>query len=93
VADVAVHAVPSPLMEDDIKVTVVLVEGSSLTHDDLYRWSIDEVPYFALPRYLEFRIDLPRSDMGKILKVELREQGVTPETWDAETSGITVEKR
>jgi hypothetical protein len=31
--------------------------------------------------------------MKKILKAQLREEGVGPNTWDADTSGIEVEKR
>ena len=93
VADLAVHAVPSPQLEDDIKVTLVLRDGSSATPEEIYRWSLDKVPYFALPRYLEIRDDLPRSPLGKILKGELRDDGITEGTWDADTSGIKVEKR
>ncbi len=54
-ADVAVHAVPSELTEDDLKVTATRIDGSTLTADELFRWCIDELPYFALPRYIEFR--------------------------------------
>jgi crotonobetaine/carnitine-CoA ligase len=92
-ADVAVHAVPSPLTEDDLKVTATVKEGTTITEEVLFRWCIDELPYFALPRYIEFRAELPRSPVGRVLKRELREQGVTASTWDAETSGITYEKR
>jgi crotonobetaine/carnitine-CoA ligase len=92
VADVAVYAVPSPLTEDDIMVAVELAAGASLTEEELFRWLVDRVPYFILPRYVEIR-DLPRSDMHKILKGTLREDGVRPTTWDLEQSGITVEKR
>ena len=93
IADVAVHAVPSPLLEDDIKVTAVLRAGESVAPEDLYRWCLDQIPYFALPRYIEIRDDLPRSPLGKVLKRELRDDGVTAATWDAEESGITVERR
>jgi crotonobetaine/carnitine-CoA ligase len=93
IADVAVFAVPSPVTEDDIMVAVELVEGSTLTEEELFRWSLDAIPYFALPRYIEIRDELPRSDMKKILKAQLREEGVGPNTWDAEQSGIEVEKR
>jgi crotonobetaine/carnitine-CoA ligase len=93
VADVAVFAVPSPMTEDDIMVAVELVEGASLTEEDLFRWSIDAIPYFALPRYIEIRDELPRSDMKKILKAQLRDEGIGPRTWDADKSGIEVEKR
>jgi crotonobetaine/carnitine-CoA ligase len=92
-ADVAVHAVPSELTEDDLKVTATLEEGSALTEADLFRWCIEELPYFALPRYIEFRAELPRSPVGRVLKRELRTEGVTTATWDAEASGITFEKR
>jgi crotonobetaine/carnitine-CoA ligase len=91
-ADVAVHAVPSPLTEDDLKVTATLKEGASLTAAELFVWCIDELPYFALPRYIEFRAELPRSPVGRVLKRELRAEGVTAATWDAEASGITYEK-
>jgi crotonobetaine/carnitine-CoA ligase len=92
-ADVAVHAVPSPLTEDDLKVTATRKADTDLTEEQLYRWCIDELPYFALPRYIEFRDELPRSPVGRVLKRELRDEGVTAATWDAEAAGIVVEKR
>jgi crotonobetaine/carnitine-CoA ligase len=92
-ADVAVHAVPSDLTEDDLKVTATVKEGASVTEEELFRWCIDELPYFALPRYVEFRVELPRSPVGRVLKRELRNEGVTAATWDVEASGITYEKR
>jgi crotonobetaine/carnitine-CoA ligase len=91
-ADVAVHAVPSELTEDDLKITATVAEGATLTEDELFRWCIDELPYFALPRYIEFRSELPRSPVGRVLKRELRAEGPAG-AWDAEASGITYEKR
>eukprot|EP01035_Chromulina_nebulosa_P004655 gene4655-6357_t len=55
-------------------------------------WAIDAVPYYALPRYIEFRDSLPKNPQGRVLKYELRDQGCTPATWDQETSGIQVTK-
>ncbi len=92
-ADVAVHAVPSDMSEDDLKITATLAEGHDVSEADLFRWCIDQLPYFALPRYIEFRAELPRSPVGRVLKRELRDEGVTAATWDADTSGITYEKR
>ena len=46
--------------------------------------SFEHLPYFALPRYIEFRDSLPRSPVGRVLKRELRAEGVTPTTWDAD---------
>lgn len=92
-ADVAVHAVPSPLTEDDLKITATLKEGAALTEEELFRWCIDQLPYFALPRYIEFRHELPRSPVGRVLKRELRDEPIGPGVFDAETSGITYERR
>lgn len=91
-ADVAVHAVPSEMTEDDLKVTATLAEGASITEDELFRWCIDELPYFALPRYIEFRAELPRSPVGRVLKRDLRAEG-PGDAWDADASGITYDKR
>ena len=69
------HAVPSELTEDDLKITATLAEGAGLTEEELFRWCIDQLPYFALPRYIEFRDELPRSPVGRVLKRELRDEG------------------
>ena len=92
-ADVAVHAVASSLTEDDLKVTATLKEGAELDEETLFRWCVDRLPYFALPRYIEFREELPRSPVGRVLKRELREEGATLGTWDSEAAGIQYEKR
>ena len=84
---------PSELAEDDIKATAVLTDGASLTEEELFRWCVDQLPYFALPRYIEFRDDLPRSPVGRVLKRDLRDEGVTAETWDADAAGIDYERR
>ncbi|WP_235620602.1 AMP-binding protein [Mycolicibacter sinensis] len=93
VTDVAVHAVPSDMTEDDVKVTAVVRDGAELTEEQLCRWSLDRLPYFAIPRYIEFRTELPRNATGKILKHQLRDAGVTAATWDIEDSSIKVTKR
>jgi crotonobetaine/carnitine-CoA ligase len=56
-------------------------------------WCVAHLPYFALPRYIEFREQLPRSPVGRVLKRELREEGVTSDTWDAEAAGVEYERR
>jgi crotonobetaine/carnitine-CoA ligase len=92
-ADVVVHAVASEMTEDDLKVTATLKEGATVSEEELFRWSIDRLPYFALPRYIEFRAELPRSPVGRVLKRDLRDEGITTATWDVELSGITYERR
>jgi len=91
--DVAVHAVPSEFAEYDVKITVVLQADATVTEEELCRWMAERVPYFAIPRYVEFRDDLPRNPVGRVLKYQLRDEGVTPSTWDREVAGIEFERR
>jgi crotonobetaine/carnitine-CoA ligase len=92
-AEVAVHAVPSDKGEDDVKVTAVLRPGATLTPEALFHWATDAVPYYALPRYIEFRESLPKNPQGRVLKYQLRDEGKTAHTWDLETTDIKVSKR
>ncbi len=93
IEDVAVHAVLSDLTEDDVKVTAVLKPGESVSEEQLCLWAVDRLPYFAVPRYIEFRQELPRNPIGRILKYQLRDDGCTPATWDREKSGLQLAKR
>jgi crotonobetaine/carnitine-CoA ligase len=93
IAEVAVHAVPAVNGEDDVKVTAVRHPESNLTAEVLFRWAMGKVPYYGLPRYIEFRESLPKNPQGRVLKYELREQGKTQATWDLEETDIKIEKR
>jgi crotonobetaine/carnitine-CoA ligase len=93
ITDVAVHAVFSEMGEDDVKVTAVLKEGETLTERELCEWCLDKVPFFAVPRYIEFRTDLPRNPTGKIMKFQLRDDGCTESTWDREKSDFEMQRR
>lgn len=93
VKEVAVHAIGAQDAEDDIKVTIVLNEDVPVTEEELCRWSIDQLPHFAVPRYYEFRAELVKNPTGRVLKYRLREEGKTPNTWDRETAGIVVRRK
>ena len=88
IEQVAVHAVPSNLQEDDLKVTAKLKPGAVLSEEALCRWLIERVPYYSVPRYIEFRAELPVNPQGRVLKFQLRAEGATLATWDIETTNI-----
>ena len=93
IKDVAVHSVLSPLGEDDVKITAEINPDVPVSEEELCRWSIDQLPYFAIPLYIEFREELPRGATGKVLKHQLRDEGKTATTWDREEAGLTFEKK
>jgi crotonobetaine/carnitine-CoA ligase len=84
VAEVAIHAVKSAMTEDDVKATVVLRAGACASEAELREWAETRIPRFALPRYIEFRSELPKNPIGRVLKFQLRDEGLTPATWDSE---------
>jgi crotonobetaine/carnitine-CoA ligase len=90
IAEVAVHAVSSPATEDDIKACVVLSQGEPLAPEDLFTFFRDSLPYFAVPRYVEFLEALPRNAMGRVLKHELRARPLGPGTIDFDRLGLTI---
>ncbi len=86
VVESAALAVPSEYLEDEVKVCVVLREGSELTHAELHAHLETTMPSFMVPRYLELVDALPKTEATmRTQKVKLRESGLTETTWDATT--------
>jgi carnitine-CoA ligase len=92
VAAVAVTGVPSPLGEDDIKASIVTVNGDPLEPAELFDFFRTSLPYFAIPRYLEFTTHLPSTATGKIRKEQLREEGIHPGLIDLNALGLVVSR-
>lgn len=88
----AVFAVKSALAEDEVMATIVLRDGATLEPLDLIRYCEPRLPYFAVPRYLDFARDLPKTENGKIQKFKLRETGVTATSWDLDASGYRLRR-
>ena len=95
VAEVAAIAVKSEIMEgeDEIKVCVVLKPGCQATPEELLDLCQAQMPYYSVPRYVEFVTALPKTPTEKIQKAKLREAGITPATWDREAAGYEVKRR
>jgi len=92
VKEVAVHAVPSDIGDDDIKACMVLQPESTLEPEELFAYFKRTLPYFAVPRYVEFLPALPVNAVGRVTKVTLRERGLTTTTLDLEALGLVVER-
>lgn len=93
IATAAAYPVRSELAEDEVMAAIVRQPGSSLDEVSIIRFCEARMPYFAVPRYLEFVDVLPATENGKIQKYKLRERGITGSTWDREAAGITVKRR
>lgn len=90
IADVAVHAVPSPLGEDDVKACVILQPGQSVTPEELFEFLCAQLPFYMIPRYVEVFDELPRTSVGKVRKHVLRGRPIDDRVWDFEALGLTL---
>jgi crotonobetaine/carnitine-CoA ligase len=92
VAEVAAIGVPSDLGEDDVMVLVVAAPGAVIDVEPFMDFCCERLPYFAVPRYVEFVDELPKNAVGRVLKHVLRERGVSDAAWDREQAGYVVSR-
>ena len=86
ISDAAVFAVPSELAEDEVMAVLVPAPDNHLDLAEVAAHCARELPYFAVPRYLELAAALPQTPTGKVRKNHLKLTGVTPHTWDRHTA-------
>ena len=92
VVEAAVHAVPSDLVEDEIKAWIVTSGEIDVTAKDVFEFCVPRLPYFAIPRYVEFASDLPMNALGKVQKDALRSVGMTDRQVDLRQLGLVLER-
>lgn len=90
IAEAAAVAVPSELGEDEVMVIVAAVAGRSIVPEELITFLRDRMAYFMIPRYVRILLTLPKTPSNKVLKHELRAEGITSDTWDREAAGIRI---
>ncbi len=71
VVECAAVGIPDDKQGEAIKVFVVKSDVS-LSEDDLAKYCRQNLTAYKVPKYIEFRDDLPKSNVGKILRRELR---------------------
>jgi len=91
VLESAAYAVPSELGEDEVKIAVVLAPNAKLRPEDLIDFCRDRMAYYAVPRFIEFIDQLPKTGTERIQYAALKARGVAG-AWDREQAGIKVER-
>ena len=88
----AVYAVKSELAEDEVMAAIVIKAGARLDPLELTQYCESRLAYFAVPRYLDFVVELPKTENGKVQKYKLRALGITATAWDLECSGYRLKR-
>ena len=64
--------IPHAKRGEQVKVFVVLKEGETATQEELLAYCKDKLATYKLPTQIEFRTELPKTNVGKVLKKDLR---------------------
>ncbi len=72
VVEAAVVAVPDSSSGEAVKAFLVLKEGSDLDDDRLKEFCRESLTAYKVPRFYEYRSELPKTNVGKVLRRELR---------------------
>jgi long-chain acyl-CoA synthetase len=76
VRECACVGVPDENSGEAVKLFVVR-NDPALTEEELMKYCREQFTGYKRPKYIEFREDLPKSNVGKILRRELRDQNKT----------------
>jgi len=74
VRDASVVGVPDRYRGETVKAFVVFRDGASASEQELDEWCRARLAAFKIPRQYEFRDDLPKSIIGKVLRRKLLEE-------------------
>ncbi|MFZ5867913.1 MAG: AMP-binding protein [Thermodesulfobacteriota bacterium] len=92
VLECAAIAAKSDIGEDEVMVCLTLKPDQSLKPEELIAYCQENMAYFMVPRYLRFMQVLPKTATERVQKYQLREEGITPDTWDREKAGIQLKR-
>ncbi|ARD47949.1 long-chain fatty acid--CoA ligase [Sporosarcina sp. P33] len=73
VMEVCVYGIPDSYRGETVKATIVLRKGMTCTEEELKEWCSDKLATYKVPRFYEFRDELPKTAVGKILRRKLVE--------------------
>lgn len=93
VLESAAYAIPSELGEDDVMVAIVLQPGAQLEPTELMQHCEAHMAYFMIPRYIRFVDEFPKTGTERTMKYQLKADGITPDTWDREAVGYTLQRQ
>ncbi|MGQ9557757.1 MAG: long-chain-fatty-acid--CoA ligase [Desulfurispora sp.] len=74
IMEAVVAGVPDRYRGETVKAYIVLKEGASLTEEEVIAYCRSKLAAYKVPRLVEFRSELPKTAVGKVLRRFLREE-------------------
>lgn len=94
VKEIAVVAVPASQEagEDEVMAFIVLEDGATLDPEEFWAFADQQLPYFAVPRFIRTIDSLPKTPSEKVRKVDLRAIGADAQSFDRGPIGKKVRR-
>lgn len=77
IAEVAVIGVPDPIRQQEVKAYIVLKAGETketAPPEEIIAWCEKRIASFKVPRYIEYKKELPRTPTLRVEKYKLRQE-------------------
>jgi long-chain acyl-CoA synthetase len=72
VTEATAIGIPDPKRGENVKVFIVLKKGQAATTEEMIAYCEGKLAKYKWPSEIEFRNELPKTNVGKVLKKELR---------------------
>lgn len=76
IQEAVVVGIPDMYRGETVKAVVVLKEGKQCSEKELIAYCRENMAAYKAPRIVEFREELPKTNVGKILRRKIREESV-----------------
>jgi long-chain acyl-CoA synthetase len=77
IAEACVAGIPDPRQVEAVKAWVVLKKGQRATDEELQHFCRKKITGYKVPRFFEFRRELPKTQVGKVLRRILQDEEKT----------------
>ena len=74
VQEAVVIGVPDAYRGETVKAIIVKKAGHDVTEPEIINWTRERIAAYKVPEFIEFREELPKTIVGKILRRALREE-------------------
>ncbi len=74
VKEAVVVGIPQEFLGEEIKAYLVLKEGMTATAEEIIEFCREQLSKFKVPKEVEFRMDLPKTLVGKVLRRVLKDE-------------------